>query len=77
MKVITPHPRFQAFVANIRHRKGAKAMGKEPTEPLFFDFDGGWIGFFSWIYDDWWGWTKNTGDRYIDGDSNGKFVLVI
>ena len=45
MKVITPHPRFQAFVANIRHRKGAKAMGKEPTEPLFIDFDGDWIVF--------------------------------
>ena len=28
-QVITPHPRFQAFVANIRHRKGAKAMEKE------------------------------------------------
>lgn len=29
-EVITPHPRFQAFVANIRHRKGAKTCALLP-----------------------------------------------
>eukprot|EP00435_Cladocopium_sp_Y103_P030867 s3170_g7.t1 len=29
-EVITPHPRFQAFVANMRHRKGAKTCALLP-----------------------------------------------
>ena len=33
-QVITPHPRFLAFVANIRHRKGAKVHGVKTKNPM-------------------------------------------
>ena len=38
-QVITPHPRFLAFVANIRHRKGAKVSGGPWIHEVFL---GGW-----------------------------------